>query len=198
MAAPTNGNTAEWLSRGARGARPFEDDLIGVLLMVRAEPAPFTDEQIQVVQTFADQAAMTIAKARLVNAVERQRTELLRFVSPQVAELFSSEQGEQLLAGHRAYISSLYCDLRGSTAFAETAAPDAWSDRIRRPLRPWRGRAGFEPRRAAQQSRGGRTGPGQPARTRRDRRRSRRSPVGEIELKGFGRPVVAYEVRGLR
>jgi class 3 adenylate cyclase len=24
------------------------------------------------------------------------------------------------------------------------------------------------------------------------------APVGEIELKGFGRPIAAYEIRGLR
>jgi adenylate cyclase len=56
--------------------------------------------------------------------VARQRTELSRFVSPSVAELITSERGEQLLAGHRAYISVAFYDLRGFTAFAETAAPE--------------------------------------------------------------------------
>src|SRR5262245_14415326 len=102
----------------------FEDELIGVLLIVRQRPEPFTDEQIQLVQTFADQVAVTIANARLTNAVERQRTELARFVSPQVAELLSSDRGERLLAGHRAYVTCLYGDLRGSTAFTESAAPE--------------------------------------------------------------------------
>jgi adenylate cyclase len=102
----------------------FEDELIGVLLIVREEPGPYTDEQIQVVQTFADQAAITIANARLSNAVERQRKELSRFVAPQVAELLTTDRGEQLLAGHRAYVACVYCDLRGSTAFAEAAAPE--------------------------------------------------------------------------
>jgi adenylate cyclase len=101
-----------------------EDDLIGVVVLVRREPEPFTDELITLVQTFADQAAIALMNARLIEAVERQRTELSRFVSPQVAELVSSEDGERLLAGHRAYISCLFCDLRGFTAFAETAAPE--------------------------------------------------------------------------
>jgi class 3 adenylate cyclase len=102
----------------------FEDELIGVLLIVRENPEPFSDEQIQLVQTFADQVAITIANARLTSAVERQRSELARFVSPQVADLITSDRGEQLLAGHRAYISCLMCDLRGSTAFGETVAPE--------------------------------------------------------------------------
>ena len=109
----------------------FEHELIGVLLIVREEPGPYTDEQIQLVQTFADQAAITIANARLSNAVERQRTELSRFVSPQVADLLTSERGERLLAGHRAYISCLFCDLRGFTAFAETAAPEELLELLR-------------------------------------------------------------------
>jgi class 3 adenylate cyclase len=102
----------------------FEDELIGVVVLVRLEPNPFSDAHIALVETFADQAAIALTNARLIEAVERQRTELSRFVSPQVAELVSSDDGQQLLAGHRAYITCLFCDLRGSTAFAETAAPE--------------------------------------------------------------------------
>jgi class 3 adenylate cyclase len=101
-----------------------EDQLIGVVAAVRAEPGSFTDDQVALLQTFADQAAIAIQNARLMEAVARQRAELSRFLSPQVAALISSADGEQLLAGHRAYISCLFCDLRGFTAFAETAAPE--------------------------------------------------------------------------
>jgi len=102
----------------------LDGDLIGVVTAGRNVPGPFTDEQVDLVKTFADQAAIAIANARLIEAVERQRSELSRFVSPQVAELVTSDEGERLLAGHRAYITCLFCDLRGSTAFAETAAPE--------------------------------------------------------------------------
>jgi adenylate cyclase len=108
-----------------------EDDLIGAVVLVRRDPKPFTDDHIALVQTFADQAAIAITNARLLEAVERQRTELARFVSPQVAELISSRDGEQLLTGHRAYISCLFSDLRGFTAFAETAAPEELFDVLR-------------------------------------------------------------------
>jgi class 3 adenylate cyclase len=108
-----------------------EDELIGVVVVVRPEPVAFTDDHIALLQTFADQAAIALTNARLLEAVERQRTELSRFLSPQVAELVSSKEGEQFLAGHRAYITCLFCDLRGFTAFAETAAPEELFDVLR-------------------------------------------------------------------
>jgi adenylate cyclase len=60
----------------------------------------------------------------LTATIERQRAELSRFLSPQVAALVSSPEGEQLLAGHRRQITAVFCDLRGFTAFAETAEPE--------------------------------------------------------------------------
>jgi class 3 adenylate cyclase len=109
----------------------LDDELIGAIAVGRDVTGAFGDEQVELVKTFADQAAIAIANARLLDAVERQRTELARFVSPQVAELISSEHGERLLAGHRVYISCLFCDLRGFTTFAETAAPEELFDVLR-------------------------------------------------------------------
>ena len=109
----------------------FEDALVGVVVVVRREAKPFTDDHVALVQTFADQAAIALTNARLIEAVERQRTELSRFVSPQVADLISSEDGQRLLTGHRAYISCLFSDLRGFTAFTETAAPEELFDVLR-------------------------------------------------------------------
>jgi adenylate cyclase len=58
------------------------------------------------------------------DTVERQKLQLSRFLSPQVAELVSSAEGEALLAGHRREITVVFCDLRGFTAFSETAEPE--------------------------------------------------------------------------
>jgi class 3 adenylate cyclase len=102
----------------------LEGELIGALAVGRDAPGAFEDAHVELVETFATQAAIAIANARLLDAVERQRTELSRFVSPQVADLISSERGQQMLAGHRAYITCLFFDLRGFTSFAETAAPE--------------------------------------------------------------------------
>ena len=49
---------------------------------------------------------------------------LKRFLSPQIAELIVSSGGESLLESHRCEITVVYCDLRGFTAFAESAEPE--------------------------------------------------------------------------
>jgi class 3 adenylate cyclase len=96
---------------------------IGALGVSRNEVRPFSDVEIRLVETFAGYAAVALENVRLFQTVERQRTELARF-APQVANLLSSEQGEQLLAGHRREITALFCDIRGFTAFAESAEPE--------------------------------------------------------------------------
>ena len=96
---------------------------IGSIVLGRTEVRPFDDAEIRLIETFADHVVIAIENVRLFQVVERQRTELARF-APQVADLLSSDEGEQLLAGHRREISALFCDLRGFTTFAETAEPE--------------------------------------------------------------------------
>ena len=96
---------------------------IGVFGLGRMEVRPFSEREIALVSTFADQATLAIENARLFETVELQRTELARF-APQVASMLSSDEGKSLLTGHRREITALFCDLRGFTAFAETAEPE--------------------------------------------------------------------------
>ena len=49
---------------------------------------------------------------------------LKRFLSPQLADLIVSAGGEKLLESHRREITVVFCDLRGFTAFSETAEPE--------------------------------------------------------------------------
>src|SRR6266508_3420161 len=56
---------------------------------------------------------------------ELQRmSRLQRFLSPQLAELIVSSGDETMLETHRRQIAVLFCDLRGFTAFGETAEPE--------------------------------------------------------------------------
>src|SRR5438477_1860 len=65
-------------------------------------------------------------EARVQAQVEelQRLSRLRRFLSPQVADLIVSSGSEGLLEGHRREITVVFCDLRGFTAFAETAEPE--------------------------------------------------------------------------
>jgi class 3 adenylate cyclase len=108
-----------------------EDELAGLIGIAREEVRPFDESEIDLMATFADQSAIAIGNARLFETVERQRTELSRFLSPEVAALISSDDGARLLAGHRAYITVVYFDLRGFTSFVERAEPEELIDVVR-------------------------------------------------------------------
>jgi adenylate cyclase len=70
------------------------------------------------------EAAHAAEQAEMLETIERQKQELSRFLSPQVAALVSTPEGQALLAGHRREATSVFCDLRGFTTFSEQAEPE--------------------------------------------------------------------------
>ena len=94
------------------------DDLLGVISIYHLEVRPFTDKQIALVETFADQAAIAIDNVRLLDELrelnqhleqrvadqvgEIERTgSLRRFLPPQVADLIVASGSEKQLESHR-------------------------------------------------------------------------------------------------
>jgi two-component system, NtrC family, sensor kinase len=55
-----------------------EGKAIGVIVMTRSEVRPFTDKQIELATTFADQAAIAIENVRLFDSVEARTRELTK------------------------------------------------------------------------------------------------------------------------
>ena len=114
---------------------------IGCITLFRREVKAFTSDEIVLVETFAAQAVIAIENVRQFKALETLNAELedrvnaqvgelermgklKRFLPAAVADTVVSSGSEKMLSSHRALLGVLFCDIRGFTAFCETAEPE--------------------------------------------------------------------------
>jgi two-component system NtrC family sensor kinase len=71
-----------------------EGNPIGVFVLQRRAPLPFTDKQIELAETFADQAAIAIGNVRLLDELRQRTNELGRSVEEMRALRRSFAGGE--------------------------------------------------------------------------------------------------------
>ena len=109
-------SVARCIEMGAADYLPKPFDPVILAARVRASLA---DKRLRDLEI-----AHAAEQAELLSTIARQKDELSRFLSPQVAALVSSAEGEQLLAGHRREATAVFCDLRGFTAFSDAAEPE--------------------------------------------------------------------------
>src|SRR6516164_4463564 len=62
-----------------------EGNVVGVIFLSRTKPQPFTDKQVELVTTFADQAVIAIENARLLNELRQRTADLTQSLEQQTA-----------------------------------------------------------------------------------------------------------------
>lgn len=114
---------------------------VGAIGLWRREVKPFHADEIALVETFAVQAVIAIENVRQFKALETLNADLSdrvaeqvgeiermgrlkRFLPTAVADTVISRGADKMLSSHRALLGVLFCDIRGFTAFCETAEPE--------------------------------------------------------------------------
>ena len=103
--------------------KPFDPVLLHARLGACLDKRRMTDELQQLNEHLVERVDEVVAEVEGLNG-------LRRFVSPQLAEALAVD-GEGVLASHRREITAFFCDLRGFTAFSETAEPEDVMDVLR-------------------------------------------------------------------
>jgi adenylate cyclase len=104
----------------------FHDNSFGAYRIVPGMNAPcgICHRQNKLQRSLQQQVAEQLAELERIGRLKK-------FLPPQLAELIVSSGGERLLESHRREITVVFCDLRGFTAFSETAEPEEVIDVLR-------------------------------------------------------------------
>jgi class 3 adenylate cyclase len=106
----------------------FQDEVIELLSLGEKKSGKFYNrEDIDLLRTLANQGAVAIENARLVDQMKSEeavRTNLARYLSPQIVDQIIKKDVQVNLGGNRKVVTILFSDIRNFTKIAETLPPD--------------------------------------------------------------------------
>jgi adenylate cyclase len=112
-------------------SKPFDPVLLRARIGACLEKKRLHDQQREQLATIEAQAAAlgewnrTLEERVAAQVGEMERLgRLRRFLAPQLAQMLLEAGDERVLESHRREVTVVFCDLRGFTAFAETAEPE--------------------------------------------------------------------------
>ncbi len=104
-----------------------KDRILGsIYIDTRMPDIHFTEEDLELFNALAYQSAMAIDNLRLHDQVleeEKKRMMLGRFLSKAVVEKVMNEDTSLELGGQKTTVTTLFCDIRGSSKIAERLSP---------------------------------------------------------------------------
>jgi len=107
----------------------IKDDVIGTVYVDnRMVAGAFTDETVELLTSFANQAAISIENARLYENVAKEtkiRANLQRYLSPNIANDIISKKEKLVLGGEKVECSVLFTDICGFTSMSEKLPPES-------------------------------------------------------------------------
>jgi len=106
----------------------YQGQVTGVLALGHKKSGHFfTREDVDLLDTMADQAAVAIENAKLAEQMKKEetvRTNLSRYLSPQIVDQIVQQGVQVNLGGDKKVVTVLFSDIRNFTGITETQPPD--------------------------------------------------------------------------
>ncbi len=125
-----------------------EGSPVGIILVRRMEVRPFSDEQIALIETFADQAVIAIENVRLYNDLREREARIRRLVDSNIIGIFIWDFEGRILEANDEFLRMVSYDredlVSGRIRWADLTPPD-WRDRNNARIEQQKSSGRFEP-----------------------------------------------------